>query len=72
MKQPSILIDCLLTTQFLSKGTKLSTRNLFLNLLKNSIEFLLDIQVDQNPQESGDIDVPRGSEMGDLGSSNQQ
>lgn len=46
LKQPSIFIDCLLTTQFLSKGTKLSTRNLFLSLLKNSIDYLLDIQID--------------------------
>lgn len=55
MKHPSILIDCLITTQFLSKSTKLSTRNLFLNLLKNSIDFLLDIEVDQNPQEEQDL-----------------
>jgi len=49
LKQPSLLVDCLITSEFLSKGTKLSTRTLFLNVLKNSIEFLLDIQVDQNP-----------------------
>ena len=46
IKDPSILIDCLITAEFLSKGTKLSTRTLFLNVLKASIDFLLDIQVD--------------------------
>ena len=45
-KNPSILIDCLITSEFLSKGTKLSTRTLFLEVLKSSIDFLLDIQVD--------------------------
>jgi len=68
LKQPSILIDCLITSEFLSKGTKLSTRTLFLNVLKNSIEFLLDIQVDQNPQEmlervvSDDFNAQRSSQ----------
>ena len=52
LKNPSILTDCLITSEFLSKGTKLSTRTLFLEMLKNSIEFLLDFQVDQNPQET--------------------
>lgn len=51
IKNSSILVDCMITTEFLSKGTKLSTRSLFLELLKSSIEFLLDIDVDQNPQE---------------------
>lgn len=46
LKNPYIMIDCLLTTEFLSKGTKMSTRTLFLEVLKASIEFLLDIQVD--------------------------
>ena len=55
MKQPSILIDCLITSQFLSKATKMSTRCLFLNLLRNSITFLLDIEMDQNPQEEQDL-----------------
>ena len=45
-KNPSILIDCLITSEFLSKGTKLSTRTLFLEVLRSSIDFLLDIQVD--------------------------
>ena len=53
-KTPSILIDCLITSEFLSKGTKLSTRTLFLEMLRSSIDFLLDIQVDQNPQETPD------------------
>jgi len=30
----------------------MSTRTLFLEVLKASIDFLLDIQVDQNPQET--------------------
>ena len=49
LKNPSILIDCLLTTEFLSKATKLSTRTLFLQVLRSSIDYLLDIQVDENP-----------------------
>ena len=53
-KMPSILTDCLITSEFLSKGTKLSTRTLFLEMLRSSIDFLLDIQVDQNPQETPD------------------
>ena len=52
LKQPSILVDCLITSEFLSKGTKVSTRDLFLEMLKNSVEYLLDIQVDENPQET--------------------
>ena len=46
LKDPSILIDCLLTSEFLSKGTKLSTRTLFLQMLKSSIDYLLDITLD--------------------------
>ena len=49
LKQPSILIDCLLTTEFLSKATKLSTRTLFLQVLRSSIDYLLDIGVDESP-----------------------
>ena len=54
LKHPAILIDCLLTTEFLSKATKLSTRTLFLQVLRSSIDYLLDIEVDENPQESPD------------------
>ena len=49
LRQPSLLIDCIITREFLSKGTKLSTRTLFLDVLNNSIQWLLEIAVDQNP-----------------------
>ena len=54
LKHPAILIDCLLTTEFLSKATKMSTRTLFLQVLRSSIDYLLDIEVDENPQETPD------------------
>ena len=54
LKHPAILIDCLLTTEFLSKATKMSTRTLFLQVLRSSIDYLLDIAVDENPQETPD------------------
>ena len=54
LKHPVILIDCLLTTEFLSKATKMSTRTLFLQVLRSSIDYLLDIEVDENPQETPD------------------
>lgn len=43
LKNPSILADCIITNEFLSKGMKLSTRTLFLEVLRNSIEYLLNI-----------------------------
>ena len=43
LNNPSILVDCIITKEFLSNGTIMSTRSLFLMLLKASIEYLLDI-----------------------------
>ena len=46
LKNPSLLIDCEITSEFLSKGSKMSTRTLFLEVLRSSINYLLDITVD--------------------------
>ena len=46
LKDPTILADLQITQEFLTKSTKLSTRSLFLEVLKSSIEYLLDIQLE--------------------------
>ena len=55
LKEPSILTDLIITQEFITRSTKLSTRCLFLEVMKSSIEYLLDIPLDMsedhNPQE---------------------
>ena len=52
LKDPTIVADLLITQEFLTKSTKLSTRSLFLEVLKSSIEYLLDIPLEQSEDES--------------------
>ena len=59
LKEPSIVADLIITQEFLTRSTKLSTRCLFLEVMKSSIEYLLDIPLDlsveHNPQEEQQI-----------------
>ena len=56
LKDPTIMADLLITQEFLTRSTKLSTRSLFLEVLKSSIEYLLEISLEvselDNPQEN--------------------
>ena len=52
LKDPTILADLIITSEFLTKSTKLSTRSLFLEVLKSSIEYLLEITLDEHAQEN--------------------
>ena len=53
MKNPQMLVECFLISEFVSEGTKLSTRALFLNVVKASIDFLLEIDI-QSVQKCDD------------------
>ena len=63
IQNPTILVDCFLTTEFLSRGTKLSTRTLFLDVLKASIDFLLDMTLSEE-QLLGSISENEGETTG--------
>ena len=43
LQRPTIIVDCFLTSEFLSTSTKKSTRSMFLKVLQSSIDFLLEI-----------------------------
>jgi len=45
MKNPRMLVECFMISEFVSEGTKLSTRALFLNVVKASLDFLLEIDI---------------------------
>ena len=52
LKDASLLIECTMIDEFASKGTKLNVRSLFQQMLMSSIKYLLEIELDKNPQES--------------------
>ena len=43
MQRPTVIVDCFLTSEFLSRTTKISTRSMFLKVLQSSIDFLLEM-----------------------------
>lgn len=43
MKDPGLLIECFLISEFLTKSTKVSTRMLFLNVIMASLDFFLEM-----------------------------
>jgi hypothetical protein len=45
MKNPLMLVECFLISEFVSQSTKLSTRALFLDVVKASIDFLLEMDI---------------------------
>lgn len=44
LQKPTIIVDCFLTSEFLSRTTRVSTRTLFLKVLQSSIDYLLDME----------------------------
>lgn len=48
MKDANMLVECFLISEFLSKSIKVSTRMLFLDVLKASIDFFLEMEI--NPE----------------------
>ena len=40
-----MIVECFLISAFVSEGTKLSTRTLFLDVVKASIDFLLEMDI---------------------------
>jgi len=40
-----MLVECFLISEFVSQSTKLSTRALFLDVVKASIDFLLEMDI---------------------------
>lgn len=45
IKNPLILVECFIISEFVSQSTKLSTRALFLDVVKASIDFLLEMDI---------------------------
>ena len=45
MKNSYMIVECFLISAFVSEGTKLSTRTLFLDVVKASIDFLLEMDI---------------------------
>ena len=43
-----MIVDLFLIEEFISASTKKSTRSMYLNVLKASIDFLLDMQINEN------------------------
>lgn len=55
MKNPLMLVECFLISEFVSQGTKLSTRALFLDVVKASLDFLLEMDIktsEESPTEA--------------------
>ena len=50
MQRSTIIVDCFLTTEFLSRSTRMSTRTTYLKVLQASIDFLLEMQVAEQDQ----------------------
>jgi hypothetical protein len=50
MQKPTIIVDCFLTAEFLSRSTKVSTRTMFLKVLQSSIDFLLEMGPSEQPK----------------------
>ncbi len=50
-----MLVECFLISEFVSQGTKLSTRALFLDVVKASLDFLLEMDIktsEESPTEA--------------------
>ena len=43
MREASLLVDCFIISEFLGKSTKLSTKMLFLDVIKASIDIFLEM-----------------------------
>ena len=46
LQRPSLIIDLFLISEFISDCTKKSVRTMYLDVLKASVDFLLDMDVD--------------------------
>ena len=57
LQRPSLIVDLFLISEFISDCTKKSVRTMYLDVLKASVDFLLDM----------DIDPDRSSLDSDLG-----
>ena len=45
IRNPLMLVECFIISEFVSQSTKLSTRALFLDVVKASIDFLLEMDI---------------------------
>ena len=57
-QRPELIVDLFLVSEFISETTKKSTRIMYLDVLKASIDYLLEANLD-DPKQSNSILSPR-------------
>ena len=61
-QRPDMIVDLFLIEEFISASTKKSTRSMYLNVLKASIDFLLDMQINENDENEEEEEDSQGED----------